>query len=1032
MFGSLYLTDGSSASIFQANELAEASSALAFGSVNAGTTAPPQTATFTFDVGGMLAPKPYAVSTQGDLTLDFQPAATQAPTVCVSGKTYLAGDTCTVAATFTPRQPGARYGAIVLFAPSGAPIGTSYVQGVGVAAQVSFSPGQVLPNIGSLFSHSVTVDASGRYLYSPSSTGVVIDNYPGTQALLGVDAGFTTGYEGPTAFPVDASYFADGITVDGAGNIVYSSGYTSAVTSGATSFNAWDLNPTLPVTDPTKFAGVYGKAYLGATPITRTIHPPGNTRAGIDGAGNLFFTDGDGIQIVELHYVHGGYNSQTVVATGLNNPGDVVVDAAGAVYAADTGNNRIVKETPNGDGSYSQSIVDSGFTPSGLAVDRLGNVYTTQLSTIPGNPAAVLKEVLTSDGYTRTPLSLNADLGVDVDPAGDVFAVQLGQSSNLIGALDVSSPPSYIFAATAVGNTSADSPKTLTVTNNGNAPLNFTGVALSAGYNLATGSTCPAAGSVGALAAGASCTFLINFAPLQSGYTNGTLTLTDNHRGTSGATQVIKLSGQGTGTGTVVVTLTPAAHDYGSVNFGSSATQTFTLINGGSATAALTSASLSNPAFSVASTTCGKSLAAGGSCNYAVVFQPMAAGAQTATFSVVDAAGTQTASLTGTGAAAPAAALTPVTASFGTVPVGASSAGATFTLTNAGNATLSLSSFGVTGTGSTYFQLGNSTCGSSLAAGSSCTLSVTFKPAAAGTFVAQLTVTDAVGTQTATLSGTGSTAATAPQALLTPASADFGSVLQGTSAPASAFTLSNPGNAPLAIGTIALTGANGSSFAIASNTCGASLASGSSCAVQVTFTPTAPGASAASLTVTDSVGTQSATLGGTGLAAPSPADFTITASPAIQSAFHGETVTYTVSLTSADAANPFTSMVALQVMGLPSGSTANFSPALVVPGLGATSKLTVQIAPLTATNIKPARRMMQAGLTLCLLLPLFSPPTKRLRASLLLGIFCLLTAGLSGCGSGNGFAIPSSTYTLVVSGTSGTLTHTAQVSLLVK
>jgi hypothetical protein len=112
--GTLYIADLGQIYVNTANELAESASAENFGSLNVGATAAPQTATFTFDVGGTLASIPYAVSTQGDLTLDFQAAASQAASVCVTGKTYNAGDTCTVAAVFTPTRPGARYGAIAL------------------------------------------------------------------------------------------------------------------------------------------------------------------------------------------------------------------------------------------------------------------------------------------------------------------------------------------------------------------------------------------------------------------------------------------------------------------------------------------------------------------------------------------------------------------------------------------------------------------------------------------------------------------------------------------------------------------------------------------------------------------------------------------------------------------------------------------------------------------------------------------------------------------------------------------------------
>ncbi len=198
--GNLYIVDLGTIYVNSANELAESSSAVNFGSLNGGTTAPAQTATFTFDVGGTLAATPYAVSTQGDLTLDFQAATTQAGTVCVTGKTYNAGDTCTVTATFTPTRPGVRYGAIALFAPSGTPIATSFLQGIGLSAQVSFSPGAVNPNLGQTFGVSATVDSSNNALYGAINAGFVLESLTKAHPMDIVTPTFTTGFTGSNGY----------------------------------------------------------------------------------------------------------------------------------------------------------------------------------------------------------------------------------------------------------------------------------------------------------------------------------------------------------------------------------------------------------------------------------------------------------------------------------------------------------------------------------------------------------------------------------------------------------------------------------------------------------------------------------------------------------------------------------------------------------------------------------------------------------------------------------------------------------------
>jgi hypothetical protein len=82
----------------------------------------------------------------------------------------------------------------------------------------------------------------------------------------------------------------------------------------------------------------------------------------------------------------------------------------------------------------------------------------------------------------------------------------------------------------------------------------------------------------------------------------------------------------------------------------------------------------------------------------------------------------------------------------------------TVTLKNTGATTLSIAGMTMTGPGASEFTLTPaSNCGSSLAAGGSCTISVTFKPVAKVSYSATLNVTDNAwpGTQTVPLSGIG-------------------------------------------------------------------------------------------------------------------------------------------------------------------------------------------------------------------------------------------------------------------------------------
>src|SRR5438876_1232112 len=75
--------------------------------------------------------------------------------------------------------------------------------------------------------------------------------------------------------------------------------------------------------------------------------------------------------------------------------------------------------------------------------------------------------------------------------------------------------------------------------------------------------------------------------------------------------------------------------------------------------------------------------------------------------------------------------LVPASLSFGTVQIGHSSSPQATTLTNTGNTTLSITSITITGTEHGDFSR-TTTCGTSVSAGNSCTITVTFKPTASG------------------------------------------------------------------------------------------------------------------------------------------------------------------------------------------------------------------------------------------------------------------------------------------------------------
>ena len=226
---------------------------------------------------------------------------------------------------------------------------------------------------------------------------------------------------------------------------------------------------------------------------------------------------------------------------------------------------------------------------------------------------------------------------------------------------------------------------------------------------------------------------------------------------------------------------------------------------------------------------------------------------------------------------------------FGSVAVGTTSAAQTLTLHNTGTASLT----GITVVVTAPFSRAGGTCGATLTTTTgTCTITVVFSPTVTGAATGTVTVTSnaQITGSPVGLSGTGVAAVSA--ATLTPTTRNYGTVTRncpGTTVaqrlacmldPAQVFTLTNTGNVPLTgIANGLLGGTNPAEFGIASliSTCGpaipgtqplgnATLAPGGTCVITVQFKPLTAqptGVKNATISVTDSAGTQTSTLIGT-------------------------------------------------------------------------------------------------------------------------------------------------------------------------
>ncbi len=215
-----------------------------------------------------------------------------------------------------------------------------------------------------------------------------------------------------------------------------------------------------------------------------------------------------------------------------------------------------------------------------------------------------------------------------------------------------------------------------------------------------------------------------------------------------------------------------------------------------------------------------------------------------------------------------AATVSPSSVSWASVPLGNVGAPKSVTLTNGDAVSISISGVAISGANAADFRISSKTCGSSLAAHASCSVTILFEPLATGTRTATLTITDSASNspQKIALSGLG-TAATSIVAA-SPSNLAFGNIYAGSSGRSMSVALNNGTSTSVAISNMAIAGTNAADFAISGKTCGSSLAAHSTCTATILFETAAVGTRAATLSFIDSASNspQKVSLSGTGIA----------------------------------------------------------------------------------------------------------------------------------------------------------------------
>jgi len=584
---------------------------------------------------------------------------------------------------------------------------------------------------------------------------------------------------------------------------------------------------------------------------------------------------------------------------------------------------------------------------------------------------------------------------------------------------------SLAFGAQTLNTTSPG--KSVSLTNNGNATLSISGISITGADSgdFAQTNTCGSS-----LAAGANCSVSVTFTPAAAGSRSASVSMADN---ATASPQTVTLSGSGILAAPVAV-LAPTNLTFTGQNTGTTSTaQQIKLTNSGNAT--LNIANISASGDFAQTNTCGPNLGAGSNCTINVTFTPTAGGARNGSLMVSDdASGSpQTASLTGAGLTPGASAsLSPASLSFPGTNLGSSSASQQATLTNTGSVALGIS--GVSASGD--FNQTN-TCGTSLAGGANCKITVTFIPTANGLRSGTLSVSDdASGSpQTASLTGTG--LSTTPSVSLSPTSLNFPGTLVTSSSATQQVKLTNSGN-----GALSISGISASGDYSQTNNCGASLGGAANCSITVTFKPTAGGSRTGSVSIADNAtgSPQTVSLAGTGM------DFSLSASPSSASVNAGQAANLGL-VVSPDGG--FNQGVSFACSGAPVASTCTVTPSSVTPNGSSAASVSIAITTTAHSFIVP--RVWQipppTGLRFLVMFATFAifcvsvlKPRRRLALGFCTVVFAIIfangCAGIVGQSSGpppsTGGGTPAGTYTITFTGTSsGNLSHSFAFTLKV-
>ena len=507
-----------------------------------------------------------------------------------------------------------------------------------------------------------------------------------------------------------------------------------------------------------------------------------------------------------------------VTATGVNGPTPGIYNCEGGGFTVTDGggNSGVLSSTPYC-GPWPTAVYPPypvtgvNATPGALSFGSRATGSTSAAQTVtvnnPTSSAASVSSIATTGDFaetnncgssiaangsctvsvTFTPTASGARSGtLTVNAGGNNSTVSLSGTGIAPGPVLSAAPGGLSFPGTLVGSSAAT--QTVTVTNTGTTAATVSGVAVTGPYTETN--------NCSSIAVNGSCTVTVGFTPTAGGANPGTLTVTSN---ANNSPTTVALSGSGIGSTTNLAlagTMTASSTDSGfpatNANDGNTSSywessdgaaypQTLTANLGasyplGSATVTLppsTAWATRTETFSVLGSTNGTTYttlvpSAGYTLNPAtgntVSFNlPSGTKDQYLQLDFTGNTGWSAAQVSefeifpGSGGSTPppstaTLSTNPSSLSFPSQALNTTSSAQSITVTNTGNAAAAVSGVSATGV---FAETNN--CGSSIAAGASCTVNVTFQPTASGSNTGTLTIASNASNNptTVALSGTG-------------------------------------------------------------------------------------------------------------------------------------------------------------------------------------------------------------------------------------------------------------------------------------